>query len=62
MVDFNRDVYCVLGLPFNAVTMTQAVERVRRAGSSQQRYFLSTPNLSFLIGCVADREFRDSVI
>lgn len=62
MVDFNRDVYCLLGLPFDAVTMAEAVDRVRRAASDRQRCFLSTPNLSFLIGCLADRGFRDSVI
>ncbi|MHB1140947.1 MAG: WecB/TagA/CpsF family glycosyltransferase [Sulfuricaulis sp.] len=62
MVDFNRDVYCLLGLPFDAVSMPQAVERVRRAVSDRRRCFLSTPNLSFLIGCLNDRGFRDSVI
>lgn len=62
MVDFNRDVYCLLGLPFDAVTMAEAVGRVRCAASDRQRYFLSTPNLSFLIGCLADCGFRDSVI
>ncbi|MBU1691824.1 MAG: WecB/TagA/CpsF family glycosyltransferase [Gammaproteobacteria bacterium] len=42
--------------------MAEAVGRVRRAASDGQRCFLSTPNLSFLIGCLADRGFRDSVI
>src|SRR4030066_383267 len=62
MVDFNREVYGLLGLPFDAVTMSEAVNRVRRAASDRQRYFLSTPNLSFLISCLSEREFRDSVI
>lgn len=62
MVNFNRDVYCLLGLPFDAVTMEGAVERIRRAMSDRQRCFLSTPNLSFLIGCLSDRGFRNSVI
>ncbi|GAO34684.1 N-acetylglucosaminyldiphospho-UDP N-acetyl-beta-D-mannosaminyltransferase [Sulfuricella sp. T08] len=62
MVDFNRDIHCLLGLPFDAVTMAEAVGRVHRAVSDGQRCFLSTPNLSFLIGCLADRGFRDSVI
>lgn len=62
MVDFNRDVHCLLGLPFDAVTLDQAVGRVRRAASDRLRCFLSTPNLSFLNGCLADRGFRQSVI
>lgn len=62
MVDFNRDIYCLLGLPFDAVTTAEAVDCVRRAVAGRQRYFLSTPNLSFLISCLSDRGFRDSVI
>jgi N-acetylglucosaminyldiphosphoundecaprenol N-acetyl-beta-D-mannosaminyltransferase len=61
-VDFNRSVYCLLGLPFDAVTLSEAVDRVRHAISDRQRCLLSTPNLSFLVGCLTDREFRDSVI
>lgn len=62
MVDFNRDVHCLLGLPFDAVTLDEAVDQVRRAVSDRQRCFVSTPNLSFLIGCLSDSQFRDSVI
>lgn len=29
MVDFHRDVYCLLGLPFNAVDVSASVQRVR---------------------------------
>lgn len=60
--DFNRNVHCLAGLPFDAVTMVEAIGRVRGAVSDRQRYFLSTPNLSFLIGCLADPRFRSSVI
>lgn len=61
-VDFNRDVHCLLGLPVDAVTLEQAVGRVRSAVTARRRCFLSTPNLSFLNGCLGDRRFRDSVI
>lgn len=62
MVDFNRDVYCLLGLPFDAVNMAQAVRRVREAATQRVPCFLSTPNLNFLIGCREDSAFRDSVV
>ncbi|MDB5809271.1 MAG: teichoic acid biosynthesis protein [Betaproteobacteria bacterium] len=62
MVDFHRDVYCLLGLPFDAVDMAGAVRCVREAALQRVPCFLSTPNLNFLIGCRADSEFRDSVI
>jgi len=60
--DFQRDVYCVLGLPFDAVTMTQTVARVRQAALMNKRCFISTPNLNFLIAARSDTAFRDSVL
>lgn len=59
---FERDVHCVLGLPFDAVDITGALERLRAAGRERRKCFLSTPNLNFLIGCRADARLRDSVI
>lgn len=62
MDDFDRDVYCLMGLPFDAVDMSAAVRRVRDAARKGERCFLSTPNLNFLIGCRRDPVFRDSVV
>ena len=62
MDDFDRNVYCLLGLPLDAVGMAEAVRRVRAAATEGNRCFLSTPNLNFLIACQADPAFRDSVI
>lgn len=60
--DFQRSVYCLLGLPFDAVTMREAVGLIGAAAASRSRCFLSTPNLNFLIASQRDPEFRDSVI
>ena len=60
--DFNRDVHCLFGLPFDAVTLAEAEQRVRSAADQRASCFLSTPNLNFLIGCQTDAAFRDSVI
>ena len=57
-----RDVICLFGLPLDVVTMDETVQRVREAARKQQRLFLSTPNLNFLISCVRDAEFRQSII
>ena len=62
MDDFDRQVVCIAGLPFDAVDMAGAVARVRDAAACRERCFLSTPNLNFLIGCLSDAAFRDSVI
>lgn len=60
--DFQRPVYCLLGLPFDAVTRLEAVGLIGAASASRSPCFLSTPNLNFLIASQRDAEFRDSVI
>lgn len=60
--DFYRDVYCILGLPFDAVSLPEAVCKVRTAAATRTRLFLSTPNLNFLIASQTDAAFRNSVI
>ena len=60
--DFHRNVYCVLGLPFDAVDEAQAAEFIEPAAKGRRRCFLSTPNLNFLIGCLTDPAFRASVV
>jgi N-acetylglucosaminyldiphosphoundecaprenol N-acetyl-beta-D-mannosaminyltransferase len=61
-VDFDRNVHCLLGLPFDIVDMEGALARVRSTTSGGPRCFLSTPNLNFLIACQDDPAFRASVI
>jgi N-acetylglucosaminyldiphosphoundecaprenol N-acetyl-beta-D-mannosaminyltransferase len=60
--DFNRDVHCLLGLPFDVLTLRQAVTRVRDAARDRKRCFFSTPNLNFLIAALTSAEFRNSVL
>ncbi|MEC5397492.1 WecB/TagA/CpsF family glycosyltransferase [Uliginosibacterium sp. H1] len=60
--DFGRSVYCLMGLPFDAVTLSQATDAVAAAASTGKRCFLSTPNLNFLIAAQDDVKFRESVI
>ena len=60
--DFNRDVHCLLGLPFDAVDLQFTLQRIRAAADSRSPCFLSTPNLNFLIASQSDTIFRRSVI
>jgi N-acetylglucosaminyldiphosphoundecaprenol N-acetyl-beta-D-mannosaminyltransferase len=62
MDDFDRDVYCLLGLPFDTVDTPLAVQQLSDAAKRREPCFLSTPNLNFLIGCQTDATFRDSVV
>ena len=62
MVDFDRNVYCLLGLPFDAVDMASAIRCLRTAARDRTAYFIATPNVNFLVASLTDESFRDSVI
>lgn len=59
---FDRRLHVILGLPFDAVSMPEAIRFIRAAAASRQRCFFSTPNLNYLIGARADPAFRQSVL
>ncbi|WP_417585068.1 WecB/TagA/CpsF family glycosyltransferase [Nitrincola sp.] len=56
-----RQQWMLLGLPFDAVTLDQACDRVYQAIDSRTRCFISTPNLNFVINADKDPEFARSV-
>jgi N-acetylglucosaminyldiphosphoundecaprenol N-acetyl-beta-D-mannosaminyltransferase len=60
--DFSRLVYCLMGIPVDAVSARQAIRKLQGAVRRQDRCFLSTPNLNFLIASLSDQNFRESVI
>jgi N-acetylglucosaminyldiphosphoundecaprenol N-acetyl-beta-D-mannosaminyltransferase len=52
----------LLGLPFDALDLREAVVRIRSAAERNATCFLSTPNVNWVVNCSADPDFRDSVI
>jgi len=60
--DLSRDVYCVLGIPIDAIGMRGVLRRIRDAARRKTRLLISTPNLNFLVASQSDRSFRDSLI
>src|SRR5262249_25514534 len=60
--DLERNVYCILGLPIDALDMPEILRRIDVAASSRTRCLISTPNLHFLISSRSDREFRETVL
>lgn len=60
--DFNRDVWCLLGLPFDAVSMELASEQIFRSSASKKKCVISTPNLNFVVTALTNSDFRDTVI
>jgi N-acetylglucosaminyldiphosphoundecaprenol N-acetyl-beta-D-mannosaminyltransferase len=60
--DFGRDVYCILGMPVDAIDMESVLRRIEKAAGRVERFLISTPNLNFLARSQTDREFRESLI
>lgn len=60
--DFQREVHSLFGLPFDALTQDEAVQRVREAARTGERLFLSTPNMNFAAACETDAAFRQTVL
>lgn len=57
-----RPVHWLLGLPFDAVTLDEAVDRIGEAVRQRTPLFLSTPNLNFLIASQTNPAFQQSVL
>ena len=62
MDDFDRNVWCLLGLPLDAIDLETTVHKIHQAAKNKSACFISTPNLNFLIASQTDEKFRDSVI
>ena len=60
--DLARNVYCVLGLPIDALDMPMILRRIDAAAASRSPFLISTPNLNFLVNSRSDSEFRESVL
>ncbi|MEO8297516.1 MAG: WecB/TagA/CpsF family glycosyltransferase [Burkholderiales bacterium] len=58
----DREVYALLGLPFDAVNMAQALAAVRHAVTAGERLFLTTPNTNFAMTALTNPSFRASVL
>lgn len=60
--DVAREVYCVLGIPIDAIAMPAALERITNARAGTASFFISTPNLNFLVNAQVDPLFRESLL
>ena len=60
--DLEREVYCVLGLPIDAIDMPTALRRIEAAAASQTAFLLSTPNFNYLVQSRLDPEFRETLL
>jgi N-acetylglucosaminyldiphosphoundecaprenol N-acetyl-beta-D-mannosaminyltransferase len=60
--DLSREVYCVLGIPVDAVDMFEILRKIDAASAGPAPFLLSTPNLNFLVTSRTDPEFRESLL
>ena len=60
--DLKRNVWTVMGLPFDCTTEQETTDQLINAMLKEERCFFTTPNLNFAITAQNDSQFRDSVI
>jgi N-acetylglucosaminyldiphosphoundecaprenol N-acetyl-beta-D-mannosaminyltransferase len=60
--DLSRNVYCVLGIPIDAINMPSVINAVEAAVDNKAPFLISTPNLNFLIASQVDPVFRESLL
>src|SRR5438874_9752502 len=60
--DLTRPVYCVLGMPIDAIKLATVVQRTEAAAADRSVFLISTPNLNFLVSSLSDPEFRESLL
>jgi N-acetylglucosaminyldiphosphoundecaprenol N-acetyl-beta-D-mannosaminyltransferase len=54
--------YWLLGLPFDAIGMEEAVRRIQEAAQARRRLIVITPNVNFVSMAAGDAAFRDSLL
>jgi N-acetylglucosaminyldiphosphoundecaprenol N-acetyl-beta-D-mannosaminyltransferase len=60
--DLSREVYCIMGIPIDAIEMPGVLERIDTAALAATPYLISTPNLNFMVTSQTDPQFRDSLL
>jgi N-acetylglucosaminyldiphosphoundecaprenol N-acetyl-beta-D-mannosaminyltransferase len=60
--DLSREVYCILGMPVDAIGMHEVLRRIEAAAAGRNPFLISTANLNFLVSSQFDRDFRESLI
>ncbi len=60
--DISREVFCILGVPVDAIGMPSLLRCIDRAAARKKPFVISTPNLNFLVQSQSDPEFRESLL
>jgi N-acetylglucosaminyldiphosphoundecaprenol N-acetyl-beta-D-mannosaminyltransferase len=60
--DLSREVYCILGIPVDAIDMWSVVSRIQSPSASKRPFLITTFNLNFLVNSLSDPDFRESLL
>ena len=60
--DLSREVYCILGMPIDAIEMPAVMRCIEMAAANAVPFVISTPNINFLVNSQKDPEFRESLL
>jgi N-acetylglucosaminyldiphosphoundecaprenol N-acetyl-beta-D-mannosaminyltransferase len=58
----SREVYCILGMPVDAIAMPQVLRHIETAAARKMPFVISTPNVNFLVHSQSDAEFMESLL
>jgi N-acetylglucosaminyldiphosphoundecaprenol N-acetyl-beta-D-mannosaminyltransferase len=60
--DLSREVYCILGVPVDAIGMHAVLRRIESAAAARTSFLISAPNLNSLVISQSDGDFRESLL
>lgn len=60
--DFDRDVWCVLGIPVDMTTTAEAVLAIETAARDRRRLSFVTPNVNWLVRAARDEHARRQIV
>ena len=59
--DLSRNVFCLLGVPVDNITVSETLDYVEAAQKANQAFLLATPNVNFIATAAFDDDFRDTL-
>ena len=60
--DFDRDVWCLMGLAIDAADITRAIAEIDDASRTRRQLSFVTPNVNFLVRAMSDPAARREIL
>ena len=60
--DLDRQVYCILGVPIDAIDLQTVLRQIDASVARSSRLFIATPNINFLVTSQTDPDFKESLL